>query len=183
MKKSSRGFTLVELVIVVAVIIILAAMTISVYSGAQARSRDAKRKADIANIAKALELYYDDNGEYPNAANNGTLISSSWSVSKDSVSWPAFSSFLTAPSAKTGTAATDSVPADPTNNGSPLISGQYSYAYFTGGFCGKPARQWYILVYRYEVSQKEQFTDGDCSTNPLGDSYFNNGASYYRVAH
>ena len=76
----------------------------------------------------------------------------------------------------------DSLPVDPRNSaGNPLAAGNYGYAYFTGGYCGKAAGQWYLLIYRMETIAKERFTDGLCTVNPLGDSYYTGGNSYYRV--
>jgi type II secretion system protein G len=65
---TSRGFTIVELLIVIVVIGILAAITIVAYNGIQQRGRDAQRKSDITQIAKAVELYYADNGNYPQSS-------------------------------------------------------------------------------------------------------------------
>ena len=61
----SGGFTIVELLIVIVVIGILAAITIVAYNSIQTRARDNVRKADIANLAKGIELYYAANGNYP----------------------------------------------------------------------------------------------------------------------
>lgn len=65
MIKSKSGFTIVELLIVIVVIGILAAITIVAYNGLQARARNSVRVGDIKNIQKALELYKIDNGDYP----------------------------------------------------------------------------------------------------------------------
>ena len=59
------GFTIVELLIVIVVIGILAAITIVAYNGVQASARDNSRVAKITSIAKAIELYKLDNGRYP----------------------------------------------------------------------------------------------------------------------
>ena len=64
-KHKQRGFTIVELLIVIVVIAILAAITVVAFNGVQARSRDNARIAKITGIAKAIELYYVDNGRYP----------------------------------------------------------------------------------------------------------------------
>lgn len=60
-----RGFTIVELLIVIVVIAILAAITIVAYNGIQARARDAERQTDIAAMRKAIEAYYVDHSTYP----------------------------------------------------------------------------------------------------------------------
>lgn len=60
-----HGFTIVELLIVIVVIAILAAITIVAYNGIQQRARDNARISKIQGIAKAIELYKVDNGRYP----------------------------------------------------------------------------------------------------------------------
>jgi len=60
-----KGFTIVELLIVIVIIGILAAITIVAYNNIQQRARDSARTSDIAGIQKALELYRADSGEYP----------------------------------------------------------------------------------------------------------------------
>ncbi len=60
------GFTLVELLIVMALITVLAAIGIVSFRGAQNRARDAQRKADLRQYQTALEVYANDNdGFYP----------------------------------------------------------------------------------------------------------------------
>jgi prepilin-type N-terminal cleavage/methylation domain-containing protein len=62
-----RGFTLVELIIVVAIIGIMAGgiMVFLDPSAQIQKSRDARRKSDLSEIQKALEVYYQDNNGYP----------------------------------------------------------------------------------------------------------------------
>jgi prepilin-type N-terminal cleavage/methylation domain-containing protein len=69
MRKSASGFTIVELLIVIVVIGILAAITIVAYTTVQQKARDAQRKQDVTTIAKALKLYEPDNG--PMGAGSG----------------------------------------------------------------------------------------------------------------
>ncbi len=63
--KTARGFTIVELLIVVVVIAILAAITIVAYNGIASRARDAQLKSDIDSAAKQLAIYNVKNGTYP----------------------------------------------------------------------------------------------------------------------
>jgi len=61
-KKS--GFTLVELLIVIAIIAVLSIIGITIYSGIQKNARDSRRKADIDAITKAFEVKYNSTGTY-----------------------------------------------------------------------------------------------------------------------
>lgn len=65
MNKTKSGFTIVELLIVIVVIGILAAITLVAYNSIQQRARDSRRTSDLSNIMKALELYRTNNGGYP----------------------------------------------------------------------------------------------------------------------
>jgi prepilin-type N-terminal cleavage/methylation domain-containing protein len=58
----SRGFTIVELLIVVVVIAILAAITIVSYNGIQNRAYDSSVQNDLENIAKQYEMYKAQSG-------------------------------------------------------------------------------------------------------------------------
>lgn len=59
------GFTLVELLIVVAIIAILAAIAVPNFLEAQTRSKVSRTKADMRTVATALEAYCVDNNNYP----------------------------------------------------------------------------------------------------------------------
>lgn len=56
-----RGFTLVELLIVISIISILTMIGLTVYTGIIAKSRDSARKDDLQKLAIALELYSNQN--------------------------------------------------------------------------------------------------------------------------
>ncbi|MBI4036814.1 prepilin-type N-terminal cleavage/methylation domain-containing protein [Candidatus Daviesbacteria bacterium] len=60
----SKGFTLVELLVVVTIIAILAVVGLVVFSNIQKSARDSRRRADIEAIAKAYEVKYNSNGSY-----------------------------------------------------------------------------------------------------------------------
>jgi type IV pilus assembly protein PilA len=62
---SQRGFTLIELMIVVAIIGILAAIAIALYANVHARARLAKAQADVRAIASSITLYQTHMGAVP----------------------------------------------------------------------------------------------------------------------
>ena len=68
LKRNNRGFTIVELLIVIVVIGILAALVIVTYNGIQQKARDTERKTDIKAIQGHLEAYWADNAKYPTLA-------------------------------------------------------------------------------------------------------------------
>ena len=63
--KNKLAFTLIELLVVIAIIGVLSTLSIVALGNARTKSRDARRVADVKQIATALELYYNDNGNYP----------------------------------------------------------------------------------------------------------------------
>lgn len=62
--KKQSGFTLIELLVVIAIIGVLSGMVLVSMQDARAKARDARRKQDLAQIAKAVELYNLDYGSY-----------------------------------------------------------------------------------------------------------------------
>ena len=63
---TSKGFTLIEILIVVAIIAILAVISTVNFQHAQVRSKISRVNADLASMASALESYHVDNNNYPN---------------------------------------------------------------------------------------------------------------------
>ncbi|MBI4038318.1 prepilin-type N-terminal cleavage/methylation domain-containing protein [Candidatus Daviesbacteria bacterium] len=74
----NKGFTLVELLITITIIAVLSGIGLVVYSNVQAQARDSKRRSDILEIQKALEIYYSSQSFYPGSLNelsNNTYFS------------------------------------------------------------------------------------------------------------
>lgn len=61
----NKAFTLIELLVVIAIISILMAIVITNLTQAKAKSRDAKRVSDIAQLQLALEIFFDRCNRYP----------------------------------------------------------------------------------------------------------------------
>jgi type II secretion system protein G len=105
--KNNKGFTLIELLVVISIIGMLSSVVLASLNTARAKARDAERLAEIRQIQNALELYYNDNGHYPDvcgAASSGVYVAG----------WPTLlsSSYI------------GSMPIDPINT-----AGQYGYYY------------------------------------------------------
>lgn len=62
---SGRGFTLVELMVVITIISIFAVLGYTTYGSIQLKARDSRRIADMQETQKALEQYYQANHLYP----------------------------------------------------------------------------------------------------------------------
>jgi len=58
------GFTLIELMIVIAIIGILSSVVLASLNGARESSRNARRQSDLGQLQTAMELYANDNGDY-----------------------------------------------------------------------------------------------------------------------
>jgi uncharacterized protein (TIGR02145 family)/prepilin-type N-terminal cleavage/methylation domain-containing protein len=67
MKPNKKAFTLIELLVVIAIIGILTTVAVIALNNARAKSRDAKRVADVKQVQTALELFFNDNQRYPTA--------------------------------------------------------------------------------------------------------------------
>lgn len=147
-----KGFTIVELLIVIVVIGILAAITIVAYNGMQQRSRDTTRAQDIASIKKALLLYQVDNGGVMTTFSYGGGGPGGWNLSS-SATWLSF----------LGTTY-GRIPVDPVNTGTtdPMLSGAglaYFYYCYAAGQGPLPATANVRLGYRSEATNTNVYTN------------------------
>jgi type II secretion system protein G len=72
--KKRKGFTLIELMIVISILGVLAALISGNFITSLKKGRDARRKADLEQIQRALEMFYEDKKSYPSSF---TITSSS----------------------------------------------------------------------------------------------------------
>lgn len=114
LKNKSKGFTIVELLIVIVVIAILATLVIVTFTGIQQKARDSKRQTDVDALDSHLEAFYANNGYYPTVTD---LTTPSW-VSQNMKGFDP--SALTDPK---GSVITGNAPA----------AGTYAYSYVTAG--------------------------------------------------
>ena len=68
-----KGFTLIEMILVVTIIAILATSVLVGLGGARTSARNARRVADLRNLQNGLELYYNKNGYYCPGSGYSTL--------------------------------------------------------------------------------------------------------------
>jgi len=92
------GFTLVEILIVIAIMGVLTVITVSQFNTAKTKARDVARKSDLNTVAKALNTFFADYGKFPkvNEANpndptsidiNNLMIGNSEFKDKDNYSY------------------------------------------------------------------------------------------------
>jgi general secretion pathway protein G len=65
MKRLDRGFTMVELLVVVSIMVILATMGMTQYRNSVIYSRESVLKEDLFRLRDAIDQYYADKGQYP----------------------------------------------------------------------------------------------------------------------
>lgn len=93
---SKKGFTLIELMITITIIVILAAIGIISYQTVLKSGRDSKRQSDLLGIQSALEQYYSDQSYFPEVVTFGSALTYG--------SGPAMKTYMT------------KIPQDPLNN-------------------------------------------------------------------
>lgn len=71
---NKKAFTLLELLLVIIILGVLASLITSNFFTSLKKGRDAKRKGDLEQIQRALELYYEDKKAYPTTLNFGQSL-------------------------------------------------------------------------------------------------------------
>lgn len=67
-KKQKKGFTLIELLVVITIIGVLTSLFVANMVSVRERAKDARKKSNLNEFKTALRLYYNDNQNYPQAA-------------------------------------------------------------------------------------------------------------------
>lgn len=68
------GFTLVELLIVIAIMGLLTAISVTQFQTAKKKANDVARKGDLNAVSKALQMYFADYGKMPDASATGEIV-------------------------------------------------------------------------------------------------------------
>jgi len=112
---NNKAFTLVELLVVMAILGILTVVTLGNFRTSQIKARDAQRKSDLRQIANALEAYYNDHAGYPSGDTNGRILACTCEQGDRPCDWtqdPAEREFCD----KNNTVYMSKVPGDPVND-------------------------------------------------------------------
>jgi len=156
--KTGGGFTIIELIVVIAIIAVLAGIVLISINQYMAKARDARRKQDLQNIATALELYYAQYGYYPGMFSGA---GSTYCSAITSVSGTWLTPYLT------------KMPSDPSWNGntsSPNLPYSYQYCLrYSGGYDNKH----YAIQAALETSSGNMGSDNWCSTGAYCYSGYN----------
>lgn len=144
---NQRGFTLIEIIIVMVIIGILVTLSAGSFMTSQQKGRDARRKADLRQIANALELYANDhpagsNFRYPSHNGSFEIIGCGTVATPTVCAWGApFQQTITGAAA--ATVYMPNLPSDPKD---PNVVYHYE---------ADPSGAWYILFARLENTEDQ----------------------------
>jgi len=102
-RRKPKGFTLVELLVVVAIMALLLSVVMAIFSGARTKSRDVTREEHVKTLQSALALYANNVGIYPTTAAAGMCLTGSDAVSTALISAGAISAVPLDPRHNCGT--------------------------------------------------------------------------------
>jgi|SRR5690606_31730140 prepilin-type N-terminal cleavage/methylation domain-containing protein len=164
MHKTSKAFTIVELLIVVVVIAILASISLVTFSRIQARARDNIRYHTVKEITKLLEIYKTQHGSYPSSNFSSTNVNGCTNADGWSYSWASSNGTWLSPLVDSGTAS--QIPTPPINDCSSYV--RYIYYRSSEANCTEdyPNNGYIIQVIRAEntLIPDETVTNGDAGT-------------------
>lgn len=125
-----KGFTLIELIVVMAILAVLSVAGFSSFTSSQQKGRDAKRKSDLNNVTKTLEMYYNDRGRYPSSS-TGRIVACGDSCAA-ACTWGATDTSICMIKGMTGTAVNymQTIPKDPSSNQSYYYTSDAQGSYY-----------------------------------------------------
>lgn len=134
----TKGFTLVELLIVIVVIAILAAISIAAYNGVSNKARDGERLASARDIINAAATYNSEKGHWPTIAELGS-----------------FNTIRLSSQIKSRLGTTAPTPSD---------KGKYLYELCgtTPNFTGAKVTYWKEVINEHETHEKTVSSGGGC---------------------
>lgn len=127
LKKAQKGFTIIELLIVIAIIAILALLVLNNFQGAQAKARDQQRTTDINNIHSKLEEFYNEKNYYPNTIQLSDFPGIDEGSLKDPIGSDSITTTIVADAAAAANDTTNKPPVDTAG-----VAGYVYYVYPTG---------------------------------------------------
>jgi len=157
---NKKGFTLVELLVVIGIIGILSTLAVISLNNAREKSRDAKRVSDIKQIQTALEMYFVEVDTYPVQGTDATPIELGGASAQALSSGAGFSSA----SGVSDTVFMGQVPSNPTPGGA-------SYSYQSTNADGTECTSGDCLSYKITFTLEGQtgsLTAGDHTAVPSG---------------
>ncbi|OGD66915.1 hypothetical protein A2442_03465 [Candidatus Campbellbacteria bacterium RIFOXYC2_FULL_35_25] len=131
--KKNLGFTLIELLVVISIIGLLSSVVMASLNSARAKARDANRMAGIKQLQLALEMYYNDNGTYPDAVPAATGYGKE--INSGQATWDTTSNLRTT---LVGGGYLPALPTDPLNTGGATWNGGFTFTYSTYTVAGSP---------------------------------------------
>jgi len=81
-----KGFSLIELLVAIAIMAVIMAFALPNYLGARERARDTKKKSELRDLKSALRMYYNDHQGYPPTGSCGTAMGSISGCGADGIS-------------------------------------------------------------------------------------------------
>ena len=73
-KTSKKGFSLVELLVVITIIAILSVVAYTAVGGQTVKAKNSRRMQDISTMQQALEIYFAENSSYPDSLDAGDTV-------------------------------------------------------------------------------------------------------------